>query len=315
MAEIPPIYRRRILISGANGLIGSAAIKSLSAAGATVDRLVRRPINSASASKNSSQEIIWDFASPLRTLGTAAPDAIIHLAGEPIASGYWTSARKERLRESRIASTAYISEAIARSFSANREKPAVMIVASGVGIYGDRGDELLTEDSHAGTGFLAILARDWEAAADPARQAGVRVVHLRLGVVLAKNGGALAKMLPAFRIGLGARLGDGRQWTSWIALDDVVRAIEFILTHPDISGPVNLVAPGTVTNAEFTRELAVALHAKARLRVPAFVLAAAGGDMAREVLLASQRVIPQRLTNASFAFHLPRLNDALKASV
>jgi uncharacterized protein len=233
--------------------------------------------------------------------------AAIHLSGANVAAHRWTPTYRREMWTSRVESTRAIADILARL----RQPPPVFLVASAVGIYGDRGDEVLDESSRAGAGFLADLTREWEGAGEPAARAGIRVVHLRFGVVFAR-GGALAKMLPAFRLGLGGKLGGGRQWMSWISLDDAVSAIRFLLTS-DLAGPFNLCAPNPVTNAEFTRALAASLHRPALFTVPAFALRAALGQMADEALLASARVHPTRLTGAAFSFTHPHLDGALAA--
>jgi uncharacterized protein (TIGR01777 family) len=217
---------------------------------------------------------------------------------------------KREIRESRLLGTATISRAVAAAFGACG-KPSVLVSASAIGYYGSRGSELLTESSSSGTGYLAELCREWEAAASPAAEAGVRVVLPRLGVVLSREGGALSRLLPIFRLGFGGRVGNGRQYWSWITLEDVVAAIEFAIATPSLSGPVNLTSPNPVTNAGFTAALARALRRPALLPVPAFALRLALGEMADEALLASQRVQPEKLLKAGFPFAHPQLDEAL----
>jgi hypothetical protein len=217
---------------------------------------------------------------------------------------------KREIRQSRLLGTATISRAVADAFRACG-KPSVLVSASAIGFYGSRGSELLTESSPGGTGFLAELCRDWEASASPAAEAGVRLVLPRLGVVLSSEGGAMSRLLPIFRLGLGGRVGDGRQYWSWITLEDVLGAIEFAIANPTLSGPVNLTAPNPSTNAEFTAALARALRRPAVFPVPAFALRLALGEMADEALLASQRVQPEKLLNAGFRFTHPQLDEAL----
>ncbi len=235
--------------------------------------------------------------------------AAVHLSGANLAGRRWTSAYKREISESRVTPTS----ALAKVLAGLRAKPEVMVCASAIGIYGDCGDEELSEVSPPGSGFLPGLCAAWEEAARPAAEAGIRVVHLRFGVVLSPQGGALKQMLPIFRAGLGGRLGSGRQWISWIALPDVIRVIEFVVGNRNVSGPVNLVAPNPVTNQEFTRLLAGALHRPAVLPVPAFALRVVFGEMAEATILQSERVVPARLSAAGFDFAYPKLDAALRA--
>ena len=289
----------RVLMSGASGLLGAAIAQALEGKGALVSRLVRGGAPSSAA------HIRWQPGQPL----DLAPgfDAVIHLAGESVV-GRWTAAKKARIRDSRVLGTRTLAEAAARL----ERKPRVFLAASAIGYYGDRGDEILREDSIYGTGFLAEICREWEAAADPAVQAGIRVVHLRIGVVLSRQGGALDKMLPPFRLGLGGRLGNGRQWWSWIHVDDLVGAAQHILDHETLRGPVNLVAPNPARNADFTAALGQALSRPAIFPVPKFALRLALGEMADGALLASQRVEPARLLASGYAFRFPELRAALE---
>jgi hypothetical protein len=291
----------RILVTGASGLVGAALVPALAAAGHRVGRLVRgRP--------SGPDEFHWDPGSGLLDLAALADcEAVVHLAGESIAAGRWTRRRKERIRGSRVAGTRLLAAGIAGAVP----PPRVMICASAVGYYGDRGDELLVEASGPGEGFLADLVRDWEAASEPASRAGVRVVHLRLGMVLSRQGGALPRLLLPFGLGLGGPFGSGRQWTSWIALDDLVAAIAHALTTTGLDGPVNAVTPGPVTNREFARTLARVLGRPAWLTAPAWALRLLLGEMGKELLLASQRVIPGRLLASGFEFREPELEGAL----
>lgn len=290
----------RVAISAASGLIGSALASSLAADGNEVLALVRREPATAA-------EIGWDPAGqgldPARLTGV---DAVVHLSGAPIASGRWTPARKAEIRASRIGSTATLARAMAGAGPA----PRTLVCASATGYYGDTGDRVTDETSPQGTGFLADLVRDWEAAADPAREAGIRVTHARSGVVLSRDGGMLARLLPPFRLGLGAKVGSGRQYFSWISLADEVRAIRFLLQEAKTEGAYNLTAPEPVTNSEFTRALAAALHRPALLALPTPALRAALGEVAGE-LLGSQRVIPARLAAAGFDFEHPAIAAAL----
>jgi hypothetical protein len=235
--------------------------------------------------------------------------AAVHLSGANLAARRWTCAYKDEIAASRVKPT----NAIARVLAGLRSKPEVLVCASAIGIYGNRGDEELDEASRPGSGFLPDLCLAWEEAARPAEDAGIRVVYLRFGVVLSPEGGALKQMLPVFRAGLGGRQGSGRQWISWIALPDVTRIIEFLLQNRSVSGPVNVVAPKPVTNLEFTRSLARAVHRPALLAVPALALRLAFGEMAEATILQSERVLPARLSAAGFDFEYPELDAALRA--
>ena len=294
----------KIAIAGASGLIGRALAVGLTADGHQVIRLVRHP-------PQGPDQVRWDPLAPGGGLDPAAisgADAVVNLAGAPIAAGRWTPARKAELRSSRIQGTATLVTAMA----AASQPPPVLLCGSAVGWYGDTGDRLVDESAPAGQGFLAELVRDWEAAAQTARQAaGARVTSLRTGIVLARDGGMLARLAPLFRFGLGARLGSGRQYLSWISLTDEVRAIRFLLEH-DLDGPVNLTAPAPVTNAEFTAALGRAVHRPAVLLVPAAALRIGLGELSGE-LLTGQRVRPARLLAAGFAFRHNDIAAALAA--
>ena len=293
-----------VAVTGASGLIGAALIASLEAGGHRAISLVRR------APRPDEDALRWDPA--LGTITPAGPsvaDAIVHLAGESLIGLRWTAEKKRRIRESRTIATRLLVQTLTRL----AKPPAVLVCASGVGYYGSRGDEVLSEESRPGTGFLAELAREWEAATATAIAQGIRVVNLRLGVVLSANGGALAKMLPPFRLGLGGVIGDGAQWMSWIALDDVLGAIRHALTTDALRGPLNVVAPAPVTNAEFTRTLGRALGRPTLVPLPAFAARLALGEMADEMLLASQRAVPARLQASGYRFRYPTLEDALRA--
>jgi uncharacterized protein len=294
----------RVLISGASGLIGSALVACLGQKGAEVVRLTRKTSGKAA-------EIEWDPKETLDPRLVSGFDAVIHLAGESI-MGRWTAAKKDAIRETRVQGTLNLANALVRS----EIKPAVFICASATGFYGDRGDEVLTERSAGGDGFLAAVARDWEAATRVAADSGVRTVNLRTGLVLSANGGALAKMLTPFRLGLGGRLGSGQQWWSWIHIDDVVWAIERVMSTPAVSGPVNLVAPNPVTNMEFTKQLASELHRPAFFPVPALALELAfGRTPAHELFLSSARAVPEKLVNSGYNFRFPDLGSALERLV
>jgi uncharacterized protein len=296
----------RVAITGASGLIGTALAEALLGDGQQVIRLVRRPPRQPG-------EIRWDPRAADGGLDPAAfdgVDAVVHLSGAPIAGGRWTPARKQELRASRVQSTRALVAALVKAPG----PPAVLLSGSAVGWYGDTGTREVDEYAPAGTGFLADLVSDWEAAALPARQAGLRVANLRSGIVLSRRGGVLGPLVPLFRLGLGARLGPGSQFISWISVTDHVAAVRYLLDHPGIDGPVNLTAPAPVTNAEFTAALARTLGRPAVLRVPAPVLRAGLGEASGE-LLGSQRILPRRLLAAGFAFRYPRIADALAAEL
>jgi len=295
----------RILISGSSGLVGSALMPSLRGAGARIARLAR-PTTAHGPSDE--ERIPWVPSEPISPDAVSGFDAVIHLAGESIV-GRWSQSKKAVLRTSRVPPT----ENLARALAQAKVKPAVFLSASAVGYYGNRRDELLNEQSGPGTGFTADLARDWEAASLPAAAAGIRTVQMRIGIVLSSKGGALRKMLPAFKLGLGGRIGDGRQWMSWIDLHDIIGAIQHLLRSDLIHGPVNLVAPKSVTNAEFSRTLGSVLSRPAIFPVPPFAARLAFGEMADELLLASQRVEPTRLISSGYPFRCPTLKASLES--
>jgi len=295
----------KILVSGASGLIGTALAPALVAGGHTVGRLVRPEAGPAGPG-----DVAWDIgAGTIDAAALAGFDAVVHLAGSSVAVLRWTAAVRERIRASRIDS----ARLLARAIAAQERPPRVLVQASAVGYYGDRGDELLTETSAPGSGFLPRTCVDWEAAAAPAAARGVRVVFLRFGMVLAARGGALAKMLPAFRLGIAGRIGGGRQYMPWLALDDAVGIVRHALTADALSGPVNAVAPSLVTNADFTRALGRVLRRPTMLPLPAFAARLALGDVADEMLLASLRVVPERLTAGGYLFQQPSLEAALES--
>lgn len=289
----------RALISGASGLIGSALVPSLESHGYEVTRLVRR--------ESKANEVQWDPTQPIPPDPVSGFDAVIHLSGESI-TGRWTAAKKARIRDSRVVSTRNLSEALA---SANTP-PKMLLCASATGYYGSRGDEILTEDSSPGTGFLPDVCKEWESASDPARNAGIRTVTLRTGLVLSKSGGPLKEMLLPFRLGLGGRIGSGRQWWSWIHIEDFVAAVHHILQSESVRGPVNMISPNPATNAEFTKTLGKALTRPAAFSVPAFAARLAFGELADEALLASARVQPKALLESRFNFKFPQLGAALE---
>ncbi|MBN2476010.1 MAG: TIGR01777 family oxidoreductase [Pirellulales bacterium] len=293
----------RILVSGASGLIGSALVRHFRADRHDVVRLVR------GESQRTEDEVSWDpEADRLAPADLEGFEAVVHLAGENVANARWTARQKAKIRDSRIRGTRLLSAALAGI----SRPPRVLASASAVGYYGGRGDEPLSEQSPAGSGFLADVCRDWEAATEPAAEAGIRVVRFRLGMVLAGRGGALARMLPGFRWGLGGRLGDGRQYVSWITLPDVVGAVDHLLRRDTLEGPVNLVAPNPVTNARFTRSLGRLLHRPTILPVPEIALRTLFGQMADELLLASIRAVPRQLLDSGYRFHDPELDSALR---
>lgn len=294
----------RILISGASGMVGTAVGSALRARGHDVNQFVRP------GRTYSHGDVRWDPPSgSIDAKALEGTDAIIHLAGAGIGDARWSEARKKILRESRVNSARILVDAIASL----RRKPRVLLAASAVGYYGHRGDEVLGESSPNGNGFLAALARDWEAESLRAEPIGLRVVLLRFGLILSSHGGALPKMVTPFRLGLGGRIGDGKQWVSWIALEDVITVICAALADAGFSGPVNIVSPAPVPNAEFTNTLARVLHRPAIFPVPAFALRLALGEMANELLLASQRVVPAKLIENGYQFRLPQLEPAFKS--
>ena len=278
-----------IAISGASGFIGRQLVQTLEAGNHTVAPLGR----------DTAKDLRWQ--SPL--------DAVVHLAGEPV-SQRWSDEVKQRIRDSRIVGTRNLVNAIGKL----ETKPRALVCASAIGFYGDRGEQLLDESAAAADGFLADVCRGWEEEADRAAEFGVRVVKIRIGLVLGRDGGALAKMLPPFRLGLGARLGDGSQWMSWIHLDDLVAMIQFAVEHDAARGAWNGVAPNPVTNAEFTRQLAAAVHRPAWFAAPEFLVKLGAGEMA-QILFFSQRCVPAAALAAGFQFRYPELSGALRAVV
>jgi uncharacterized protein (TIGR01777 family) len=300
---------RPVLVSGASGLVGSALSAQLVARGEPVRALTRDPMRVRPAP--GVEAVRWDgFAVPEAALRGAR--AVVHLAGEPIFGGLPSAARRRRMRESRVESTRRLVEALAAAPS--RERPGVLVCASAVGYYGERGEERLDEDAPPGSGFLADLCADWEAEAAGAERLGVRRVSLRFAVVLSRRGGALALLAPIFRLGLGGRVGSGRQWMPWVHLDDAAGLALRALDDEALAGPVNAAAPGAVRNADFTRALAGAVSRPALLPVPAFAVRAALGEVAGE-LLASRLVLPVRAERAGYAFRHPSLASALAAEV
>lgn len=291
-----------ILVSGSHGLIGSALVPFLTTGGHQVTRLAR----SATAAESTLQ---WDpEAKRIPTPALEGLDAVVHLAGESIASGRWTAEKKARIRNSRVNGTRLLCDVLTQLAN----PPKVLVCASAIGFYGDRGDTVVTESSRPGTDFLAQVCRDWETATEPARARGIRVVNLRFGMVLSPAGGALAKMLTPFRLGAGGTIGDGHQYMSWIALDDVIGAIHHALLTESLQGPVNAVAPHPVTNRQFTKTLGHVLGRPTLFPMPAFAARALFGEMADALLLASTRVEPRQLQATGYAFGYPELEDALR---
>src|SRR5271165_751665 len=290
----------RVLVSGASGPIGAALVPSLEIRGYDVVRLVRGPATGGT-------QIPWDPARPIAPESVSGFDAVLHLAGESIV-GRWSVAKKTKIRDSRVLGTANLAQALAHA----KNKPHVFVCSSAIGYYGNRGDGVLREDSGPGEGCLADVCREWEAATRPAIDAGIRTAQIRTGVVLSSKGGALGKMLTPFKLGLGGRIGDGRQWMSWIEIQDMIGAIHHILKMDLLQGPVNMVAPKPVTNAEFTRTLASVLSRPAISPVPAFAVKAAFGEMGESVLLASQRVEPARLVASGYPFRYRELRTSLE---
>jgi uncharacterized protein (TIGR01777 family) len=294
----------KIALSGASGLIGTALRRFLSEGGHYVELLVRR---SAGAS-----EIRWDpAAGTIDANALEGVDAVVHLSGASLAEGRWTEAKKKEFFDSRVGSTRLLG----RTLAVLKRKPAVLVSASAIGFYGNRGDEALTEASAKGSGFLPDLCEQWEAAAGEARDAGIRVVHPRIGLVLSSHGGALAKMLTPFKLGMGGVIGSGRQYMSWIAIADLLRVIEACLHDPALSGAVNATAPNPVTNHDFVKTLGHVLGRPTLMHVPAFTIDLMLGEMGRTLLLEGAKVIPTKLIERKFVFACPTLESALRAAL
>jgi uncharacterized protein (TIGR01777 family) len=290
-----------VLISGATGLIGSALIPELESEGHQTTRLTRSP--------RSGGDVVWNpDAGEIDASRLVGHDAVVHLAGESIAEGRWTAERKRRILESRRQGTGLLAETIANL----AEPPRVMVSASAVGYYGDRGNELLREDSGPGNNFLAEVCQVWEGAADPAREAGIRVVHTRFGIVLSRKGGALGTTLPIFKLGGGGRIGNGHQYWSWVALDDVVGSIIHALKNDPVGGPVNVGSPDPLTNAEYTKVLGKVLNRPTLFPLPAPAARLTLGEVADELLLASARMEPAKLKETGYGFRYPELEGALR---
>jgi len=293
----------KVLISGPSGLIGSALIAALGRSGHQVIPLSR---------KRGGAVVFWDpVQSVIDGASLEGMDAVVHLAGENIAARRWSAAQKARIRDSRVSGTRLLAEALGKL----QRPPQVMVSASAVGYYGDRGGEVLRETSSPGIGFLPDVCREWETAADAASRAGIRVVHPRMGIVFAKNGGALPKMALPFKLGVGGVVGSGSQYMSWITIDDLVRVFQFLIDNPGLDGPVNATSPSPVTNAQFTRAMGRVLSRPTLLPLPAFAARLAFGEMADGLLLASARVEPAKLITAGFSFRHDELENALRATL
>ena len=292
----------RILVSGGSGPIGAALVPALKASGAQITRLTRPGRAQTGPDEES---IPWD---PEQSLGALSGfDAVIHLAGESIV-GRWSEDKKKKIRDSRVIGTRNVSQALAQA----KDKPNIFICSSALGYYGDRGDELLNEESAPGVGFLPEVCREWEAATRPAADAGIQTIQIRTGVVLSSKGGALAKMLTPFKMGVGGKIGSGKQWMSWIDVEDMVGAIHHILKSDLLRGPVNMVAPKPATNEEFTKTLASVLSRPAILPMPALAVKFVFGEMGETVLLGSQRVEPSRLISSGYPFRFRTLRASLE---
>lgn len=290
-----------IAVTGASGLVGSELLPLLTTGGHEVTRVVR-----GEAGKG---EVRWDpSADSFNASSLDGVDAVVHLAGENIAAGRWTMALKQRIRNSRVHGTRILCRALARM----QTPPKVLVAASAIGFYGNRGDEMLDESSAAGEGFLSAVCEAWEAAAQPAKETGIRVVHVRIGVVLSPKGGALAKMLTPFKLGVGGIIGNGRQYWSWISIDDVASAIHHAMMTDSLSGPVNATGPNPSTNRQFTKTLGRVLGRPTILPMPALAAKLAFGEMANDLLLASTRVEPTKLLESGYQFHQPALEKTLR---
>ena len=292
-----------ILITGATGMVGTELAQAYEADGHKVLRAVRHPV------KDPATEVFWDpTTGEIEKEKLEGLDAVIHLAGANIAGKRWSAAYKQVLLESRTKGTTLISNTLAEL----NQKPKVLACASAIGYYGDRGHETLTEEAAPGEGFLPDVCMQWEQACQPAREAGIRVANMRIGVVLSTKGGALATMLTPFKLGAGGILGNGKQFFSWIALDDLVEAIRFVVSNDSFTGPVNLVSPQAVTNREFTKSLGKAISRPTLFPMPAFAARLAFGEMADALLLASAHVVPEKLAQAGFPYRFPQLQAALQ---
>ena len=294
-----------VVVTGSSGLIGAALKGALERAGHRVVPMVR--------SEASGDAIHWDpDRGQIDSGGLEGVGAVVHLAGEGIGARRWNEAHKAKVKASRTSGTTLLAETLAKL----NKPPKVLVSGSAVGYYGDRGDEVLTESSRPGSDFLADVCTAWEAAAAPAREAGIRVAHIRTGIVLSGRGGVLPRMIMPFKFGIGGKLGSGRQWMSWISLEDEVAAIVHLLGNDDLAGAFNLTAPSPVTNADMTKAIGAALHRPTLVRAPAFALKAAlGPEMAQELLLVSQRALPTRLLDSGFTFAHPEVSEALNTAL
>jgi uncharacterized protein (TIGR01777 family) len=302
----------KILISGSTGMIGSALLATLQGQGHEVARLVRPDTQARlrnSPATGGQRDVLWDPVAGQLDASADGADAVVHLAGASIADGRWTPARKRILQESRVAATRHLVSALFKL----RHPPQIFVASSAIGFYGDRGDEELAEDSAPGNEFLAQLCLDWETESLRAKEFGARVVTPRFGIVLAKNGGALPRMLLPFKLGAGGRIGSGKQWMSWIALRDIVGILIYALGTSQLSGPANAVSPHPVRNAEFTKDLGHVLHRPTLFPAPGFALRLALGEMADALLLSSQRVLPKKLEQLGYEFQYSHLESALEA--
>lgn len=294
----------KILITGSHGLVGSALLPVLANAGYTVIRMIRSPM------KPREKEVLWNpQTGHIEKDKLEGLDAVVHLAGENISTGRWTVEKKARIRDSRVKGTRLLAEALAGL----KRKPKILASASAIGFYGSRGTEVMNEKSSHGSGFLAGVCVEWEAAAEPARKAGINVVHLRFGVILSPKGGALARMLLPFKLGVGGKIGSGRQYMSWVSINDTVNAIHYVLNNKNLSGPLNIVSQQPVTNLEFTKALGKVLSRPTVFSLPAFAARFALGEMADELLLSSTCVIPSSLVRSGFTFKDNNLEEALRS--
>ena len=299
----------RVLVSGSTGFLGTALVETLERQGHTVTRLVRPGTAHKVVAGIRAQTVAWDpVAGQFDSAGAEGADALIHLAGASIAGGRWNASRKQLLRTSRIDATRHLIGALAKL----QRPPRVIVAASAIGYYGNRGDEALTEASAPGNDFLAEACREWESETARGAEFGARVVNLRFGIILAAHGGALPRMALPFKLGAGGRLGNGRQWMSWLTLQETISIIQFALATPGLTGPVNTVTPNPVRNSDFTGVLAKTLHRPALFPAPAFALRLALGEMADALLLISQRVMPSKLADSGYRFMQPNLGGALE---
>jgi uncharacterized protein len=301
----------KILVTGSTGLVGSALVSELKQAGHTVCRLMRPGTKVQAGRGNEGFDVKWNPETGELGAAAVGADAVVNLAGASIAQGRWTAERKKELRTSRVDTTRALVNALAKM----AVRPRVLVSASAIGYYGDRNEEILAEESPAGTGVLCDIAQDWETDAERAEVLGIRVVRLRFGVILAKEGGALPQMARPFRFGLGGRIGSGRQWMSWISLEDVVAVVRLGLEDGSVRGALNVVAPEPVRNADFTSALAKVLHRPAFFPAPAFALRFVLGEMADALLLSSTRVVPRQLEKLGYRFLQPELGSALASAL